>query len=97
MITSLFDRFWPRDNSSKSFAPPESAKNIAKNRLQFLLVHDRVFLSPGQMESLKRDIFDVIAKYVEIDNDNIQIDLKPLPDSRQMALVSNVPILKVKH
>jgi cell division topological specificity factor len=74
----------------------EEPKTVAKQRLQFLLVHDRVHLSPGQMLELRRDLIEVLSRYVEVDDSSLDVELKQLPDSRKMALVSNIPVRRVK-
>ncbi|MBE0690429.1 MAG: cell division topological specificity factor MinE, partial [Anaerolineae bacterium] len=48
----------------------------AKDRLQFVLLHDRLNMSPERMEAMKREILDVISKYVSIDSDNVDIALQ---------------------
>lgn len=91
MIFSLFNWIWPRVQD----AQPEEIKSVAKKRLQLLLVHDRVQLTAPQMDALKRDLYEVLNRYVEIDPDELAIELQQLPDSRKMALVSNIPVKRV--
>ena len=78
-----------------------NSKNIAKERLKLVLVHDRGDLSPKFLEMIKGDIIRVISEYVEIDKDGLDIkmtrtrretDNMPIP-----ALVANIPILKIKN
>ena len=44
-----------------------ASRDVAKQRLQLVLVHDRANISPGLLETLKDEIIDVISKRVEID------------------------------
>ena len=44
-----------------------TSREIAKSRLQLVLVHDRVDLSPQKMQLLKDELINTISKYVEID------------------------------
>jgi cell division topological specificity factor len=74
---------------------PQSAGDVAKQRLQLLLVQDRVQLEPEQMNALKRDLLAVLSKYVEIDESALEIELQQLPETRKMALVSNIPVKRV--
>ena len=64
----------------------------AKDRLQFVLLHDRLNMSPERMEAMKREILDVISKYVSIDSDNVDIALQ----RRESAslLIAEVPFIK---
>lgn len=52
-----------------------SSSQIAKERLQLVLVHDRVKISPELMETLKREIIAVISKHVAIDHEHMEIKL----------------------
>lgn len=64
---------------------------VAKNRLQLVLVQDRVNLSSARMDLLKDELIEVISKYVEIDTDGIDISLTNT--NRQSQLVANIPVV----
>ncbi len=66
--------------------------NLAKERLQFVLIHDRINIPPEKMEEMKREILAVIAKYVTIDSDNVDIALQNR--DRVGLLVAEVPFVK---
>jgi cell division topological specificity factor len=68
-----------------------TSREIAKNRLQLVLVHDRVNLPAGKMNQLKDELIKVISKYVEIDQDGIEIFLTG--NDRQQRLTANIPII----
>lgn len=78
----------------------EKSKNIAKERLKLVLVHDRADLSPKFLDMIKGDIIRVISEYVDIDEEGLDIKLtrmkKETDSSITSALVANIPILKVK-
>ena len=77
---------------SRLFGYGESKSgSVAKNRLQLVLVHDRVNLSPGKMEQLKDELIEVISKYVEIDQEGIEIALSN--DNRQSTLTAHFPVV----
>ena len=67
-----------------------TSREIAKNRLQLVLVHDRVNLPGGKMNQLKDELIQVISKYVEIDQNGIEIFLTG--NDRQQRLTANIPI-----
>ena len=78
----------------------DNSKNIAKERLKLVLIHDRADLSPKLLDMIKSDIIRVISEYVEIDEQGLDIKLTrtrretdnaPIP-----ALVANIPIIKMK-
>lgn len=69
------------------------SKEDAKSRLKVLLVHDQVDLTPAQLQSMKAEIIEVIARYVEVDRD--AVDFKLERSEGAIALVSNVPVRRV--
>jgi cell division topological specificity factor len=68
---------------------PRSA-TTAKNRLQFVLVHDRADLPPGKLEALKDDLIQVLSRHIEIDPRAVQISLTRERD--QQRLVADIPL-----
>ncbi len=73
----------------------ESASSeVAKKRLRFVLVQDRLHLSPDRMRQLREELIEVISKYVEIDRDGIDIVLTG--DGRQNLLRTDVPVVRAK-
>ena len=78
----------------------EKSKNVAKERLKLVLVHDRSDLSPRFLEMIKTDIIKVISQYAEIDEAEIDIKMTKMKkennESPVSALVENIPIMKVK-
>lgn len=72
-----------------------SSKTIAKERLRLVLLHDRTSIPPYVIESLKGDLIKCISKYMEIDEDNLEVSLSNSDES--VALVANIPILKVRQ
>lgn len=79
---NFFNRFFGQKGNSGS---------VAKNRLQLVLVHDRVNLSPGKMDELKDELIQVISRYVEIDRDGIDISLTE--NNNQSRLTAHIPLL----
>ena len=78
---------------NRFFGGKPASKDEAKQRLKFLLIHDQVDLTPGQMEAMKNEIMEVIAKYVEIDPDGTEFKLER--GEKEIALVSSVPVRRV--
>ena len=55
-----------------------------------MLAHDRSDLSPELLDQMRREIFEVVAKYVEIDLEEGEVSLET--EDRMTALVANLPI-----
>ena len=80
----------------KFFKLKHSSKNVAKERLQLILINDRAGISPELLEAIKEDILKVISKYVEIDCEEIEVKMTKtqLSDGGSPALVASIPIKK---
>ena len=58
-------------------AKPKPTAPVAKERLQILLAHERAsFNTPDYIPRLQREILEVIARYVEIDEDKISVQFE---------------------
>ena len=80
----------------KFFSLKHSSKNVAKERLQLILINDRAGISPQLLEAIKEDILKVISKYVEIDCEEIEVKMTKTQqsDGGLPALVASIPIKK---
>ncbi|MTM09276.1 cell division topological specificity factor MinE, partial [Turicibacter sanguinis] len=65
----MLDLFKIFSNESKT------SKNVAKERLKLVLVHDRIDCSPQLLDLIKSDILKVIANYAEIEEDGLEIKM----------------------
>ena len=77
----------------RKFFGEKPSSQVARRRMQVVLMHDRMDLAPDVMESLKNDILAVLARYMEIDQKSIRVDLEQGKD--YTALVSNVHVKRV--
>ncbi len=84
-MASFIERLLGRSAAKKS-------GSTAKERLQFVLVHDRINLPPERLEAMKREILEVIAKYVSVDDEHADIGLHQR--ERASLLIAEVPFLK---
>ncbi|KMT21544.1 cell division topological specificity factor MinE [Clostridium cylindrosporum] len=82
----------------KIFGREKPSKDVAKERLKLILIHDRANVSPQFLEMVKGDIIKVISDYAEIDEKGLEIKLtRTDADSADSpALVANIPIKKMK-
>jgi len=79
---NIFDRLMRREPTSSE---------IAKERLQLVLVHDRVKLSPELMDVLKSEIIAVISRHVNIDEASMEIKLTS--GRGYQKLTADIPIV----
>jgi len=73
----------------------EGTKDVAKERLQLVLIHDRGQISPEIMEDLRAELLQVISKYMEVEKKEMEMNLDQSND--QVALVANIPVKKMKR
>ena len=67
---SLIDYF-------RTSKPDETSANLAKDRLQIIVAHERNLRSntPDYLPQLKMDILEVIKKYVAVTSDQVSVQL----------------------
>jgi cell division topological specificity factor len=68
-----------------------TSREIAKNRLQLVLVQDRMNMSPQLLQTLKDELIAVISRYVEIDVDNMEVTFTQ--SRRQSRLMADIPVI----
>ena len=86
MFESFINRIFGKENGSKS---------VATERLRLVLVHDRANVSPQMLNALKNDLIKVISEYMEIDQQALEVNLST--EDGGVALVANIPVLKMKR
>ena len=67
-----------------------TSRQVAKDRLQLVLVHDRSGLSPETMEKMRDELIAVLSKYVDINREEMEISLTQ--GRGQNKLTANIPI-----
>jgi len=86
--------------SFMDFFKKKGTGSIAKDRLKLVLVSDRAGCSPEIMEQIKNDIIAVISKYIEIDQDGLDIKITQTESETNNgtvpALFANIPIKDLK-
>ncbi|MCI1959249.1 MAG: cell division topological specificity factor MinE [Clostridia bacterium] len=75
--------------------------SVAKDRLKLVLVHDRANCSSQVLEMLKGDIIKVISNYMEIDEDELDINITQTRSEDNNGTVpvlyANIPIKSMKR
>lgn len=97
----LREVFEPVLNFIKNFQKKDkeiTSKQAAKDRLKLVLMQDRASVSPDFFEMMKKEIIDVIKKYIEIDEESLEVELTRGVEVglEGPALYANIPIKNVK-
>jgi cell division topological specificity factor len=86
---------------SRIFGKSKTSKDVAKERLKLVLIHDRANVSPQFLEMVKSEIIKVITNYMDIDESALDIQLTRTKsedgDGFVPALIANIPIKNVKN
>ena len=78
-----------------------NSKDAAKERLHLVLMQDRANVSADFLDLMKQEIIDVIKKYIDVDENEIDVRLtnKTNEDGTTgaPALYANIPIISIKE
>ena len=82
----------------KSLSNKPTPKEVAKDRLKLILIHDRGEIPQETIKKIKEEILDVISKYIDIQIDDVEISVSKNDDESEnsSALVANIPIKNVR-
>jgi len=86
-LLDVLSRIFTRDNVP--------SKDVAKERLRLVLVHDRSSISPEYLNLIKEDLLKVIREYMDIDEEALQVNLAN--EDSSFALVANIPVKGFKR
>ena len=97
-IINFFKNIGKKEDNKKA---QESSKDAAKERLHLVLMQDRANVSADFLELMKQEIIDVIKKYIEVDEKEIDVRLtnKENEDGTNgaPALYANIPIAGIRE
>lgn len=79
-------------DSTRNKAKATSSK--AKERMQSMLLHDRLELPAGKIDSLQEELVAVVSRYFELDQTITNFDLKQF--ERRAFLTANFMLLRSK-
>ena len=79
----------------------DKSKNAAKERLHLVLMQDRANVSADFLEMMKLEIVDVIKKYIDVDETDMDVKLENRVNddgtSGAPALYANIPIVGINE
>jgi cell division topological specificity factor len=73
----------------------DESKNVACNRLKFVLMQDRTNLNPYLLERMRSEMIDVLSKYVEMDKEALELSFEQ--EGESMALMLSIPVIRAKE
>lgn len=88
----LLDHFRASVNSNNA----KGSASMAKERLQILVAHDRAERNrPPYLPMLKKDILDVVRKYIDVDPASVQMSYEQ--DEQREILELNITLPDNSH
>ncbi len=95
-ILKFFRKIGKNDNKETN-----GSKNKAKERLHLVLMQDRANVSADFLELMKQEIIDVIKKYIEVDESEIDVrltnEVKEDGTTGAPSLYANIPIVNIRN
>ncbi|MGM9935543.1 cell division topological specificity factor MinE [uncultured Clostridium sp.] len=82
----------------KSLSSKPTPKEVAKDRLKLILIHDRGEIAPEIIDKIREEILGVISKYIDIQIDDVEISVNKNAEEgdTSSALVANIPIKNLR-
>lgn len=82
------------------FNRKKKSRNVAKDRLKLVLIHDRANCNTELLESMRADIIKVIRNYMEFDETELDLHIgttqSETSESVVPALYANIPIKNMR-
>lgn len=95
-ILNFFRKLGKNENKETS-----GSKNKAKERLHLVLMQDRANVSADFLEMMKQEIIDVIKKYIEVEESEIDVrltnEVKEDGTTGAPSLYANIPIANIRN
>lgn len=76
------------------FAKQPSSAQLAKQRLQVVLVQDHLSMPPGTMDAIKAEIAEVISRHLDIDPTGVEVAVERRGHNDE--LVANIPVRRTQ-
>jgi len=86
-LLDFFTRLFSKESAA--------SKEVARERLRLVLIHDRSLVSPELIAALKQDLIQVIQQYMDIDVESLLVNLEN--EDNSVALIANIPIKSLKR
>lgn len=81
------------------FSNRQRPKDVAKDRLRLILIHDRGDIPTETIDKMRNEILEVLSKYIEIQADDVEIAVTKsdvIEGDVASSLIANIPIKGVR-
>ena len=98
-IINLFKKLGKKDGQTEK--ENKKNKDAAKERLHLVLMQDRANVSADFLDMMRREIIEVIKKYIDVEDNEIDVRLTNKQNgdgtTGAPALYANIPIKSIKN
>ena len=94
IFTDLYKKVLGFFQTQEKTEEVSESKNVAVNRMKLVLMQDRTNLTPYLLERMRGEMIDVLAKYVEMDKEALELNFEQ--EGEQMALMLSIPVIRAK-
>lgn len=94
IFTDLYNKVLGFFRQTEKNQEEESTKDVACNRLKFVLMQDRTNLTPELMDRMRKELVELLSRYVEMDKEALELCFEQ--EGNQMALMLSIPVLRAK-
>ncbi len=95
IFTDLYNKVLGFFRQTEKVQEEENTKDVACNRLKFVLMQDRTNLSPELMDRMRKELVELLSKYVEMDKEALELGFEQ--EGSQMALMLSIPVVRAKE
>ncbi|MDD6794584.1 MAG: cell division topological specificity factor MinE [Clostridiaceae bacterium] len=81
------------------FGNKQKPKDVAKDRLRLILIHDRGEIPAETLDRMRGEILEVLSKYIEISAEDVEIAVtksEAVEGESPASLIANIPIKGVR-
>jgi len=71
----------------------DDSRQAARNRLKSALVGDRCSVAPGMSDSIRKEMLDVLARYMDVDSQTLNLRLQP--EGEGMRWTADIQVVSV--
>lgn len=101
-IKEFFNNIFKKNNASISNKTESmKSKSAAKDRLHIVLMQDRANISADFLDLMRKEIIEVIKKYIVVDENEIDVRLthsiQEDGTSKVPSLYANIPIVNIRQ
>ena len=91
----MLDFLWWLLNQRELSKDEERTGETARQRLQVVLIQDRLDMPADKMEAMKQEILDVVSRYLVVEDEFMEFEIRQLDEL--VVLVANIEVKELNE